>query len=179
MKPMVKATRPAVKAEAMNTCDREPAAGGIARTILASAQVALSPQERAADANAVRKNHTLLSERPNKACPSHKKIARHGLEEWKTHVSIARPTSCRSRGRSPASLSFFSFARPTALCPPQCGYLLRPGLARLFADHWMDGEPQLPALHHTHQRQPARDGATRPTDADCVCVRPTLRASSR
>ena len=66
----------------------------------------------------------------------------------------------------PPSLSFFSFARPTALCPPQCGHFLRPGLARLFADHWMDGEPQLPALHHTHQRQPARDGATRPTDAD-------------
>ena len=33
MKPMVKATMPTVKAETRKTCDTEPAAGGIARTM--------------------------------------------------------------------------------------------------------------------------------------------------
>ena len=33
MKPMVKATMPTIKAETRKTCDTEPAAGGIARTM--------------------------------------------------------------------------------------------------------------------------------------------------
>jgi hypothetical protein len=33
VKPMVKATRPAIKPETMNTCDTEPPAAGISRTM--------------------------------------------------------------------------------------------------------------------------------------------------
>jgi len=54
VKPMVKATMPTVKAETRKTCDTEPAAGGIARTMTLARRAGIAPRGD----RAVRENGT-------------------------------------------------------------------------------------------------------------------------
>lgn len=90
MKPMVKATMPTVKAETRKTCDTEPAAGGIARTMTLARR---APGLR----RAVREN----------GFHGHKK----GLRD-KRQRSSARgcDSAIRKRSRSPRHRQLFSLA---------------------------------------------------------------------
>ena len=98
MKPMVKATMPTVKAETRKTCDTEPAAGGIARTMtLARERTELAlTQKRVRDAvlrgrGAADAVHCAIRKRSRS--PGHRRCAYCSL--WRALEKKSVPTSSR------------------------------------------------------------------------------------
>ena len=105
MKPMVKATMPTVKAETRKTCDTEPAAGGIARTMTLARR---APGLRRARSAPERNFHA------HKKAYSYETLRSSLGEEQRTRNSAIRKRS-RSPGHRQLSLAVRLFVRGGAL----------------------------------------------------------------